>query len=134
MNPGLQITSLISQFAWIVVLFALAMRCLVRISSQRPREGWYAILAIGILLLPSLPVLICSDGFKSFGFKTLGMVQALKNGCSFLGFAHNLMHRLFEAIAWGLILYAAFGPGSGPTSRYLIEDDPDNADSAKDDE
>ena len=30
---------------------------------------------------------------------------------------------VIQAAAWGLILYAAFGEGSGPRSKYLVEDE-----------
>ncbi len=39
---------------------------------------------------------------------------------------HLLLYRIptsiVQASAWGLILYAAFGEGSGPRSKYLVED------------
>ena len=37
-----------------------------------------------------------------------------------------LINPLFAAVAaaaWGLIFYAAFGPGSGESPKYLIEDE-----------
>jgi len=37
-----------------------------------------------------------------------------------IGFVTTLIDASFYAAAWGLVLYSAFGPGSGSAPRFLV--------------
>ena len=126
-NPAtIQIQMYLAQLAgqspWLLVMLVGGLACLSRLAT-RPREGWLVGSAIGLTLfatlgLPQLARLIFNLIPGLFG------VGAGATGASMWGLRllFGLPASIAQAAAWGLILYAAFGEGSGPRSKYLVED------------
>ena len=113
---------LVGELPWLLVMLAGGVVCLRRLST-RPREGWLMGAAIALslftlfgvsnainLLLQFMPVLIAP---VASGTDSMWMRQLL----------YGLPASIVQAAAWGLILYAVFGEGSGPRSKSLIEDE-----------
>ena len=106
----------------LLVLLAAGVLCLRRLTTQ-PREGWLVGAAIGLSLFDLI-------GTPNFINLILALVPGLWTSLMAGGKSTLGMHLLFglpssivQAAAWGLILYAAFGEGSGPRSKYLVEDE-----------
>lgn len=98
----------------LMVFLVAGFVCLRRLSS-RPREGWLVICAVTAYL------------FSDFGVSTLieRIIHLVPGFRAPSDAAVNALYivpaSIFHAAAWGLLLYAAFGEGSGPRSKYLIE-------------
>ena len=117
------LAQLAGQSPWLLVMLVGGLMCLSRLST-RPREGWLVGSAIGLMLfatigMPQLLSVIISLIPGLFG------VGAGATGASMWGLRllFGLPISIIQAAAWGLILYAAFGEGSGPRSKYLVEDE-----------
>ncbi|MEK6257979.1 MAG: hypothetical protein AABP62_05100 [Planctomycetota bacterium] len=118
------IVKLLGSLPWLVVMLVGGAVCL-RSLSTRPREGWLVGGAIALSL------------FATFGvenvFRMLHLILELMGlrGTGVPGTDSIWLHQVLNGLpasivqagAWGLILYAAFGEGSGPRSKYLIEDE-----------
>lgn len=116
----LQIAQIIGSGPWLMVAFVAGIVCMGRLST-RPREAWLVICALAVSL------------FADFGVPTLInlLVQMVPGISASSKISAQLFYSLpiyiFHAAAWGLMLYAAFGEGSGPRSKYLIEPDRESA-------
>lgn len=116
------IVSLISSFPWLLVMLAGGVVCLRRLSTH-PREGWLVGAAISLSL------------FAAYGLPNIigmliqfvpGIMTSLAPGSDTMWkfqLLYGIPVSIVQAITWGLILYAAFGEGCGPRSKYLVEDD-----------
>lgn len=116
------LAQLVGQSPWLFVMLVGGLVCLSRLST-RPREGWLVGGAIGLTLFANI-------GLPQIISLIVNLVPGLLNpvgttGPSIWGFRilFGLPISIIQATAWGLILYAAFGEGSGPRSKYLIEDE-----------
>jgi hypothetical protein len=112
------LTHLIGSLPWVLVMVAGGAVCLRRLSTQ-PREGWLVGSAIALSM------------FGAFGIPNIiglvinnipGLAASLATGPDSI-WIYQLLYRIpssaAEASAWGLLLYAAFGEGAGPRSKYL---------------
>lgn len=115
----IQIVDLVAFSPWLVVMFAGGLGCLRRLQ-DRPREGWLVGGAIILALFARFGVGRLVSLASMYGFMSNG--SGLDMRLIFL-VASDLPNALVNATAWGLILYAAFGEGTGPRTKYLIEDD-----------
>ena len=118
----MQLAYLIGSLPWLLVMLAGGVVCLRRLSNH-PREGWLVGSAIALSLFASfgLPHLIGQLIQHVPGLMASGPPGADSIWKDQLLF--GLPVSVAQATAWGLILYAAFGEGSGPRSKYLIEDE-----------
>jgi hypothetical protein len=105
----------------LLVLGLVGVVCLMRLS-DRPREHWLLGLAVVLLLFGQLGM----SHVTSFLVQQIrgGMAGGGETSMLLIQFAVSVPSALINASAWGLLLYAAFGAGSGRRSRYLIEDEP----------
>ena len=118
------IAILVGSFPWLLVMLAGGVVCLRRLSTH-PREGWLVGSAIGLTLFASLglPQLVSSIVGLLQSPGLFGTFEA--NGASkwIMQFLYCLPASIIRSAAWSLILYAAFGEGSEPGSKYLVEDE-----------
>lgn len=110
----------VSRAPLLLVLALVGAVCLWRLSN-RPREHWLLGSAAALLLFSQL-------GLPKVTSFLLNLTGGMRGGDEtsrlFIQFAISLPYSLITAAAWGLLLYAAFGEGSGTRSKYLIEDEP----------
>ena len=119
-----EVARVLGMLPWLAVMFLGGAVCL-RMLSTRQRDGWLVGGAIALSM------------FATFGvenvFRMLHLIPEL-TGLKLTGapgtdsmWLHPVLNGLpasiVQAGAWGLILYAAFGEGSGPRSKYLVEDE-----------
>lgn len=119
-----EVARVLGMLPWLAVMFVGSAVCL-RMLSTRRRDGWLVGGAIALSM------------FATFGvenvFRMLHLILEL-TGLKLTGapgtdsiWLHQVLNGLpasiVQAAAWGLILYAAFGDGSGPRSKYLIENE-----------
>ena len=110
----------LGQLPWLLVMLAGGVVCLRRLVT-RPRDGWLVGGAIALSLLAVFGVsqaigLLLSSGLMitiGYGLNSIWEYRLL----------YGIPISIVQSAAWGLILYAAFGKGSGPRSKYLIEDE-----------
>ena len=105
----------------LVVLAVAGIVCLRRLKDC-PREAWLigaavAILAFDLFGVPKLHSLALWTGIVSIPF------DGHARSWIMFHLVYGLPSSLATSAAWGLILYAAFGEGSGPRSKYLVEDE-----------
>lgn len=120
-----EVARVLGMLPWLAVMFVGGVTCL-RMLSTRRRDAWLVGGAIALSM------------FATFGvenvFRMLHLILEL-TGLKLTGvpgtgsmWLHQVLNGLpasiAKAAAWGLILYAAFGEGSEPRSKYLVEDDP----------
>ncbi len=115
----IQFASFLGWMPWLIVLMIGGVMCLLRLSKQ-PREGWLVGTAIVLALfarfgVPSLVSLIMSYGIQIDFGNRIWMWRML----------YESPAAVIQAVAWGLLLYAAFGEGKRAKSKYLIEDELD---------
>ena len=115
-----ELFELLTRAPLVIVLAVVGVVCLWRLS-EHPRKHWLLGIAAALLLfaqlgLPKLMnfLLNLSGGMRG-GDETSRLLTQ---------FAIGLPYSLITATALGLLLYAAFGEGSGTRSKYLIEDEP----------
>ena len=115
----IQIIDLAAYSPWLIVMFVGGIGCLRRLQ-DRPREGWL----VGSAIILAL--------FARFGVGKLvsmaSMYGLMPNGGAFnmrmvFLVTSDVPIAIVSSVACGLILYAAFGEGSGPRTKYLIEDE-----------
>ncbi len=113
---------IVGSLPWLLVMLAGGVVCLARLSA-RPRESWLVGSAIGLSLFASM-------GLPQLVGMMVNLIPGLLSGVGnssgsmwSVRLLFGLPSSILQATAWGLILYAAFGEGSGPRSKYLIEDD-----------
>ena len=107
---------------WLLVMLAGGVVCLRRLSTN-PREGWLVGGAITLSLFATFGVPNAISLLLQF---IPGLMASVAAGPYYLWkfqLIYGLPSSIVQAAAWGLILYAAFGEGSGPRSKYLIEDE-----------
>lgn len=113
----IQITQLVGAMPELLVLFAAAVVCLRRLSTC-PRDSWLIGGAIALLLFARFGV----SNLVTLLFQFLpGFVSGRINNLWILNLLYGLPMAVCQALAWGMILYTAFGEGSGSRSKYLIE-------------
>lgn len=110
----------IAQLPWVLVMLAGGVVCLRRLGT-RPRDGWLVGGAIALSLLASFGVSHALDLLWSSGL--MNSIGYGPNSMWEFQLLYGIPMSITQAAAWGLILYAAFGKGSGPRSKYLIEDE-----------
>lgn len=111
-----QIIQLVGASPELLVLTIAGVICLRRLPN-RPREGWLAGVAIALFVFAKFGIsnLISLILTNTGGFVNSNLLVAY--------LAYGIPMSLAQATAWGLILYAAFGAGSGPSSKDLVESD-----------
>lgn len=107
---------------WWLVLFVGSFVCLRQLTF-RPHESWLMIGAIALSLFDTFGV----PNAVSLLFQFIpGFMDSVVTGAN-SGWTYRLMYglpsSLIQAAAWSLILYAAFGEGSEPRSKYLVEEE-----------
>lgn len=116
------LAQLVGQAPWLLVMLIGGLVCLSRLAT-RPRESWLVGCAIGLMLFASIgtPQLQILIDYLIPGFlNPVGTIGASRWRLYLL---FGLPNAIIRVTAWGLILYAAFGKGSGPRSKYLVEDE-----------
>ncbi len=125
------LTHLIGSLPWVLVMLAGGAVCLRRLSIH-PREGWLVGSAIALSLFGSFGV---SNAINLLIQFVPGLMASLTSGPYGINLKFQLLYgvpaSIVQAAAWGLILYAAFGEGSGPRSKYLVEDERTEPESAR---
>ena len=116
------LAQVLSALPWLLVMLAGGVVCLRRLSTN-PREGWLVGGAIALSLFATFGVPNAINLLLQFIPGLMDSVMAGANYAWKFQLLYGLPTSLFQAAAWGLILYAAFGEGSGPRSKYLIEDE-----------
>jgi hypothetical protein len=118
----IQLASFLGWMPWLIVLMIGGVVCLLRLSKQ-PREGWLVGIAIVLAIfarfgVPSLVTFIMTSGIQLDFGNSIWMWRML----------YEFPAAVVQAVAWGLLLYAAFGEGKTAKSKYLVEDDLDERD------
>lgn len=113
---------LVGELPWLLVMLAGGVVCLRRLST-RPREGWLVGAAIALSLFTLLGVSNAINLLLQFMPTLIAPVTSGTDSMWRYQLLYGLPSSLAQAAAWGLILYAAFGEGSGPRSKYLVEDE-----------
>ncbi len=117
---------LIEFVGWVpyfVVAFIGGVVCLVRLRKD-PRKSFLIGLAIVFMLFADHGITMILNRCMTL-WPDLFVPNPTSESLQFLMiFLYVLPQTIFQTLAWGLIFYAAFGPGSEPQSRsrYLIED------------
>lgn len=107
---------------WLLVMLAGGVVCLRRLSTN-PREGWLVGGAIALSLFATFGVSNAINLLLQFIPGLMTSVAPGMDSVWIYRLLFGLPRSVVQAAAWGLILYAAFGEGSGPRSKYLIEDE-----------
>ena len=89
----------------------------------KPREGWLVGTAIGLNVFAFFGVSNVVELAIRFVPSLLACLEPTVSQMWMFFYLHAIPASLAQAAAWGLILYAAFGEGSGPRSKYLVEDE-----------
>jgi len=117
------ILNLVGSLPWLLVMLAGGVVCLLRFST-RPREGWLVGAAIALALFSTFGV---SNAISWIIEYFPGLLASLATGTESHHRKFQLLYgvpsSIVQAASWGLSLFAAFGQGSGPSSKYLVEDD-----------
>lgn len=111
---------LLGRSPFLAVLVVAGTICLFRLKN-RPHKYWLLGSAVALLLFSQLglprilswlyPLLGGSPNFNS------------QNSLILLNLVFGLPYACMTAGAWGLLLYATFGEGSGPRTKYLDFED-----------
>ena len=128
-HSGIDWLQLVGNAPMLLVLTAVGIVCLFRLS-KRPRESWLLGIAAGLLLFKQVGLPRLYWLFFSLMASATGGTVVYDTTHIFTRLAFGLPYTIITAAAWGLIFYAAFGEGSGPRSKYLIEDEPSEQESA----
>ena len=120
---------LVGNAPMLLVLTAVGLVCLFRLS-KRPRESWLLGAAAGLLLFNQLGLPRLYTLFFTLMSRATSGTASYNSSHILVQLAFGLPYSIITATAWGLILYAAFGEGSGPRSKYLVEDEPSEQKSA----
>lgn len=125
-DPAFQRTILpFVSLPWTLVNLVGAAWCSARLSS-RPREAWLVGAAIGLMLLDRFGLGAIMNVVFLIMPELIPTAPAIGTPLGIYQWIMFLPNSILQAAAWSLILYAAFGPGSGSTSRYLIEKNESN--------
>ena len=119
-NREREAVDLVGRSPFLFVLGMVGLVCLFRLR-DRPREHWLLGIAAALLVfnqlgmpkVTSFLLNIVAGGLRGRDEQTQLLIQ----------FLVGLPYSIISAAAWGLLLYAAFGEGSGPRSKYLVEDE-----------
>lgn len=104
----------------VIALAVGGIACLWRLK-RRSREAWLVAGAISLVAFREV-------GLELAAMRTMRFVSVVapsipsRESIAWFNLLINPLLAAVVAAAWGLIFYAAFGPGSGESPKYLIED------------
>ena len=116
------LTSLACASPVLVVMLIGGVTCLRRLSNE-PREGWLVGAAIALNFVALYGVSNVVEVLIRFVPGLLACLEPTVSEMRVFFYLHVIPTSIAQVAAWGLLLYAAFGEGSGPGSKYLIEDE-----------
>ena len=123
----LEIIDAITQPLFALVLIIGAIVCRSRLNSSRPREARLVGLAIGLFVARIVVLAVLTIAVSLFFRPSLWeLAQSNRFYASvnwWFGLITALIYSSFYAAAWGMILFAAFGPGSSSIPRFLVDEE-----------